>query len=106
LPCSSTTSEDKNGSPTSATPANVALRRFATHPLGAAAVACDDRSAPNDRDRIECRRLGSAFVALEHPEILGMCCRRAERSWRGAEASNDAPTSGYNASARSGRGRT
>jgi enterochelin esterase-like enzyme len=36
--------------------ANVALRKFATHSLGPTAVACDDRSAPNDHDRFERRR--------------------------------------------------
>jgi len=35
--------------------------------------------------------LGSAFVALEHPEIFGNVLSQSGAFWRGAEASNDAP---------------
>lgn len=35
--------------------------------------------------------LGSAFVALEHPELFGNVLSQSGAFWRGAEASNDAP---------------
>ena len=35
--------------------------------------------------------LGSAFVALEHPDIFGNVLSQSGAFWRGAEASNDAP---------------